>query len=213
VRSLAAKCGVELVEPPRTGSETACCGYGGLAWNSQPEMIAEATRRRAASLTQPVLASCIMCRDRLVQSGADCLHLLDILPFSRAENPAEAAKTPPPGFSARRANRAALRRGLLRRRFGLETPSSPRRVAISEELLAELEDKHILRDDIEETVAAAEANKLCFLERRSGHLLGAGRPRNVTFWVRYSREENGYRLHDAWCHRMFAPGAGGKAGR
>ncbi len=211
VRGLAAGFGFALEEPKHTGAETACCGYGGLVWAAQPDLADSAARHRAESLGKKALASCIMCRDRLVNQGAECLYLLDLLPFSANEdiNSELAGKTPPPGLSARRANRAELRRKILLK-YGYENIAEPvRQVRIGPELLVELERKHILRDDVETAVLAIETRKSRFLERGSGHYAGSWRPRNVTFWVRYTVEADGaYLLHDAWCHRMIVPGAG-----
>jgi Fe-S oxidoreductase len=210
VRSLAAKCGISLEEPQRTGKETACCGYGGLVWSAQPELAAAVARRRVHDSAKPALASCIMCRDSFVGSGGACVHLLDILPFSKSGDAATAALAPPPGLSARRANRAALRRRALKQYHGGELTPVAYRVAIEPKLLAELERKHILREDIEDAVLAVETTKRRFLERRSGHYVGSRRPRNVTFWVRYSVNADGtFTLHDAWRHRMIVPNSGG----
>jgi hypothetical protein len=67
-----------------------------------------------------------------------------------------------------------------------------------------------VRDDVEQAVLAVEAAKTRFFECRSGQYVGSWRPRNVTFWVRYSVNANGsYTLHDAWCHRMTVPNTGG----
>ncbi|MCL2790157.1 MAG: 4Fe-4S dicluster domain-containing protein [Desulfobulbus sp.] len=209
VRSLAAKCGVSLEEPRRTGMETACCGYGGLMWNAQPELAAVAARHKADALDKPALASCIMCRDRLVASGKECLHLLDILPFSKTDDGSKAALAAPPGLSARRANRAALAGRVRVTYLGGTALSVTYRVTMAPELLVELERKHILREDVERSVLAIEAAGARFCERRSGHYVGSWRPRRVTFWVRYSANADGtYVLHDAWCHRMTVPDAG-----
>ncbi len=216
MRSLARKCGLELEEPRRTGLQAPCCGYGGLVWNRQPELADAYARRKGELSSQPGLASCIMCRDRIVNSGGACLHMLDILPLE-GEAPdaaalARAARLPAPGFSAHRAGRAALRRQLLQDYRGETFAEESACLIVAPELLMELERRHILLMDAEEAVCAVHAGANRFLERKSGHYVGSWRPRNVTFWVRYSVEpENAFRLHDAWCHRMTAPGTGGEA--
>ena len=79
VRSLAAKAGIRVEEAKRTGSESACCGYGGLVWNAQPDVADAMTKKRAGEFPLPVLTSCIMCHDRFA-SETESLHLFDILP-------------------------------------------------------------------------------------------------------------------------------------
>ena len=48
---------------------------------------------------------------------------------------------------------------------------------------------------------------LKFLEKESGHFVGSWRPRHVTFWVEYAISDEGCVIYDAWCHRMWLPGA------
>ena len=205
VRRIASKRGVSIEEPRLSGRETACCGYGGLVWNAQPERAKAMTAHRAAELPFPALASCVMCRDRLVAEGKACRHVLDLLPFGVPHDPLEKG----PGLSARRTNRAALRR-LVRATYLHDTmphKSSGPILDIPHVLLEELERRHILRQDTEQAVLGVERSGARFQERGSGQYIGSWRPRNVTFWVRYSVREDGFVLHDAWCHRMLVPGA------
>lgn len=210
VRSLTAQYGILLTEPQRTGVETACCGYGGLVWNAQPELADAMTAHRAAALPDVALTSCIMCRDRLVTAGKDCFHVLDMV-FPSVQN--TSGHTKGPGLSERRRLRATLRTAALQEFWGETTRDSRQKevqscVQIPPEVLEVLERKHILREDVEQAVQGVEARHTGFVEQYSGHVLGAWRPRHVTFWVEYSRDGTQYTVHDAWCHRMIVPGAG-----
>lgn len=215
VRSLARKSGAHVEEPRLSGAATACCGYGGLVWCAQPELADAMSAHRAAELEHPGLASCIMCRDRMAASGKECWHLLDVL-LPDAEKAASGSQ-PGPGLSARRANRAALR-GRLLAQFGApgavlpEQPEMPGQgqVLVAPEVLARLEERHILLSDVEAAVVGAEASGHRFENLENGHWLGSWRPRKVTFWVEYEPQGEVFVLHDAWCHRMVVPGAGGQ---
>lgn len=210
VRSLARKCGARLEEPRLSGATTACCGYGGLVWCAQPDLARAMSEHRAAGLPHTALASCIMCRDRLVADGKKCRHLLDLLfPDQGAADETQKG----PGLSARRANRAALRRRLMRAYLGTEADeAAPAIVHVPPETLARLEERHILLSDVEGAVAAAEAGGGRFQNLENGHWLASWRPRHVTFWAEYSNEDGALVLHDAWCHRMQVPGSGGQSG-
>lgn len=215
VRRLARKQGLTLEEPRLTGTQTACCGYGGLVATAQPELteLANAmTAHRAAELPHPALASCIMCRDRLVAAGKPCLHLLDILPGLGNDMglPRNSMEEKGPGLSARRANRAALRRTVMQKTGQDEgTVDAPSNVRIPPDVLERLESKHILREDVERALMAIERTGDRFLNRANGRFLGSWRPRNVTFWVDYALEDGGYLVADAYCHRMKVPHTGG----
>ena len=206
VRSLARKAGIAVQEPRRSGAESACCGYGGLVWNAQPDVADAMTAARAADFPHSVLSSCIMCRDRFADGG-ESWHMFDILPMTAAAGVPAAGN---PGISARRAGRAALK-DAVRREFWHEAVSAPAeavRLHLTPEVLRALERRYILRQDVLEAVAGVEQTGGKFLNRADGHWLGSWRPRNVTFWVEYTAEADGsFTLHDAWCHRMVVPGA------
>lgn len=92
VRSLLARHGVTVEEPGLSREKTACCGYGGLTWSAQPEVASAMASHRASQLPHDAVASCIMCRDRLVAEGKKCRHMFDVLfpcedvkPFDPAE--------------------------------------------------------------------------------------------------------------------------------
>ncbi len=222
VRSLAQKQDIEIVDHSLQGSTTPCCGFGGNVWCSQPELASKATSNLALTVydatgQDTALVSCIMCHERLEKIGKKALHVLDILPF------VPKAQTQTLGMSARRAARAGLVEKILNH-YGNSGTSAllassinnnkERQNAMSghdflhiePELLRELERKHILHQDVALAVRMVEEHKERFIERESGHFVGAWRPKNVTFWVRYSQKnENTFHLHDAWCHRMQVP--------
>lgn len=211
VRSLAVKAGCQVEEPRLHGADTACCGYGGLVWCAQPETARAMTEDRAAGLAHTALTSCIMCRDRLVASGKESLHLLDLLPqLAGTAHPPATERGP--GLSARRSGRFRLRQRLLEI-FPLagEAASLPQDLLpleVAPALLDELEAHHILLTDVQEAVTRVERHRAYFVNETNGHRLGSWRPRRVTFWVEYTAADGRYVLHGAWCHRMHVPGSG-----
>jgi hypothetical protein len=76
------------------------------------------------------------------------------------------------------------------------------------EVLHRLESRHILLQDVTLTIRETEAAQSAFLDRKTGRFLGSWRRSRVTYWVAYSPESGGYRIHDAYSHRMVVPGTG-----
>lgn len=207
VRRLAVRQGVELVEPRMTRDTSSCCGYGGLVWNANPEVADAMAMHRTEELAEEPLSSCIMCRDRLVAVGRPGRHLLDVLWPESAVDP----HTPGPRLSARRFGRAQLRKDVLKEFYnGSQEETEPAKrmdIVIPEEILARLEGRHILVEDVEQVIAAAESGGQRFVDRQSGRTLTARRLGNVTFWVEFTGPDGGpYTVHDAYCHRMVVPG-------
>ncbi len=207
VRSLAAKAGIRVEEARRTGEESACCGYGGLVWNAQPDVADAMAEKRAGEFSHPVLTSCIMCHDRFAEKS-ESLHLFDILPPTAGK----AVTSTPPGLSARRAGRMALKEAALEEFLGIRPEhrhdEEPILLRIPDEVRQNMEKRYILRQDVVTAIAGIEESGAKFLNRENGHFLGSWRPRNVTFWVEYTVDDDGgFTLVNAWCHRMVVPGA------
>lgn len=207
VRGLLDRCGVAREELPLSGRLTECCGYGGLMSNVDPDLAHEVAARRAAASPLDYVASCAMCRDRLAAEGKRAYHVLDFIFPGGPDDPAAA---PAPGFSARHAARAGLRRELTREYLGQAGEAEPGpELRIAPEVLARMEERHILVEDVRRALAHAEASGRVFRETGGERLLAPHRPRNVTYWLEYAREGEAFRVLGAWRHRMeVRPGAG-----
>jgi len=152
-----------------------------------------------------------MCRDRLRSVGKPALHLLDLL--FPAGPPEEALNRPAPGLSDRQETRRKFRGEILNKLWGEAPPEDRVDIVmhIGPEAAEKMETRRILRSDVAEVVKSAEADGAQFTNPVSGRSLASLRPRQVTFWVEYSRREDGsYDIHDAYCHRMVVPGVSGQ---
>lgn len=211
VRSLATRLGVPWKELPLSGELTECCGFGGLMSQVDPPLARKVSARRAAECNRDYLAACAMCRDRLFAAGRRTWHLLDLL-FPCAD--CDPAALPGPGWSERQEARAALKARLLRNVWGQETPQRAQSFELltTPEVRARLEERRILMSDVREAIAGAIASARLLADKSdagAGRLLASSRPRRVTFWAEFAPEGAGYRLLNAWSHRMIVPGAGG----
>jgi Fe-S oxidoreductase len=226
VRGLLRGAGIGWDEPETSRETTACCGYGGLVWNANPEMSRALADDRAKQLHGDALCSCIMCRESFVAGGKASWHLFDLLLppecfvrqwlRDRPDAPAREAwqGAPPldaahsltrgPGLSQRRDNRVRLREALRQEDYGLPpepAPALPWELIIEPDLLEALEAKRLTRQDIAGAILGAEAAGTVFRDRLSGDSLARHRPGPVAFWVRYRKEGDARRVRDAWLHR------------
>jgi NADPH-dependent glutamate synthase beta subunit-like oxidoreductase len=203
VRALLARLGVEVREPPLTRALTTCCGYGGLSTFAVPAVADKIVRRRIAEGPPDLdlVTYCAMCRDAFAGRGQRALHLVDLLFPTGAADPAADA---PPTFSDRHDNRARLRARLLREVWGEPAGEAAPAIAlaIAPEVMARLEQRMILREDVERAVAHAEASGAWFVAPATGHRVASHRPAAVTYWVEYAARPGGVALVDACSHRM-----------
>lgn len=215
------------VEELALGRElTRCCGYGGLASAADPVMGEAYAASRAEDTDKAILAYCIMCRDRIRKTGKPTLHVFDLLFADTPEKSREkavkqdtslesSAIRPAPGISDRQRDRALFRADLLHSLWAEDPPGKKPmdaiRLRIDDALEKKLEARRILLTDIKRVIAQAEESGAQFHNPGAGRFLTSLRPRQVTFWVEYSKEEDGsYRIHDAYCHRMVVPGTPGE---
>jgi len=80
---------------------------------------------------------------------------------------------------------------------------------ISDEVAALMEERRILREDVQKVIHHAGETGGRLRSRASGRYLASFRPSQVTYWVEYSPEGRGFRVHNAYFHRMELVEQGG----
>lgn len=215
VRSIASTLNISISEPHHTGVLTECCGYGGLLDTANPELSRKASEHRAKVLSscteeeQDILTYCAMCRDMLARTGKRTIHLLDILfPNCNAALAccnADPATIPVTGFSDRRENRIRLKEHLLTTLWGekenadgINAPT----ITYTEQASANMEERRILRSDIRKVVTHVEETGESLFNSETERHVASFRPVTVTYWMEYTKDENGYCIHNVWSHRM-----------
>ncbi len=193
----------DLLEPGLNGSTAACCGYGGLVTNANPDIAARAARERAAACQGDALTYCAMCRDQLVRSGKRAAHLLDIFFPGKGD----AYSRPSTGLSASRGNRRQLKDYMLQTVWNEQCLADSNFGSISlhmsETTRDMVEKRRILDSDIQQVIAHAAEHGQLFYDTQSKSYLGSLQLGQVTFWVQYGPGENGvYEVYTAYSHRM-----------
>ncbi len=212
-RTLAGLLGMRVQEPDLTGQHTECCGFGGLMEAANPAMADKVVARRTSANSAPFLAYCAMCRDSLSRDGAPVLHMLDLL-FPDAGKPHEAAPHPlirsSPGMADKHEQRARLVR-TLRRELWNEEPAPLDEalripLALAPEVIQAVDARRILTEDMQRAIHHAETTGKRMEHPETGRRIAVHKPAAVTYWVEYSPEDEGYRAHRAWSHRMDLKG-------
>ena len=183
----------------------------GLVDQAYPELCRKFASMRAEDGPGPLLAWCVMCRDRFRGIGLASFHPLDLL----LPGDADLSSCPqPPGLSARRSGRARLKREALSEIWGeeaSEAPSMSLNIDIPASVVMDMEERRILISDVTAVLEEAAKSGPRFRNPETGKSLACLRPRQVTFWVEYEERADGSLLvHRAWCHRMTLPDTPGE---
>ena len=159
---------------------------------------------RTAVYDHDYLAYCAMCRDNLAASGKRTAHLLELL-FPNIDD-ADPASRGAISWSERRENRAVVKEIILRSlgENGRVVPDEHEalKLSMTADVVRKVDGRRILQDDIRKVIHFAEKKGNKLLHKESGHFLAYYQPDNVTFWVEYSVNGEGFSIHNAYCHRM-----------
>ncbi|HVP77941.1 MAG TPA: hypothetical protein VMV04_08590 [Thermodesulfobacteriota bacterium] len=83
------------------------------------------------------------------------------------------------------------------------------RLHIPDEVERLMDNRKILREDVQKTVHHAETTGEKFINPPTGRSLASLRPDRVTYWVEYSQIGECYQVHSAYSHRMEMKRKGG----
>jgi Fe-S oxidoreductase len=204
VRKLLDQAGFEINELEMSGVYTQCCGFGGLMQAANPAMAQKTREQRASQSELDFVTYCAMCRDNLAAAGKPTAHILELLFADAGED--EPFSRPWPGWSARQDNRVRLKNLVLKELWHeSETQMAEWQkitIHLTPEVRKKLDQRRILDQDIKQVLLNAQKTGQVLKHEESGHFLTGFKPLNVTFWVEYLPEGQGFRIFNAYCHRM-----------
>ncbi len=196
IRALVEKMGGTIVETPYSNDASPCCGYGGLAAYANRDVAKKMTEECLERTDVPYITYCMACRDRFAREGRETRHLLELVYDTDAGSP--------PDISEKRYNRLSLLQKLLKtvwkEELVMKEPEFT--VAYTDEALAMMDDRMILKSDVEKVLSDCRESGEAILDEPTGQILCRSRLGNVTFWVRYTETDTGYLVHRAYSHRM-----------
>lgn len=80
VRWILDELGYKWEDVDRSGSDTRCCGVGGMVCTSSPKLYEKVYNRRAGDFTsEHIVNYCGSCRGTLEAAGKDSLHIIDLI--------------------------------------------------------------------------------------------------------------------------------------
>ena len=196
VRELISRLGCKITEPAHTLDRSDCCGYGGLAGYAKPEVAADYTKAALEGCEGVQLTYCMGCRDRYARQGAESAHILELIYSAPAGSP--------PGLSEKRRNRLTLKQRLLREIWKEDERMAPRgyKIEYTDEVKELMEQRMVLESDIETVMQAYREGGEAIYEADTGLRITRYRLGNVTFWVKFTEDAEGYVIHRAYSHRM-----------
>ncbi len=204
VRRILKSLNMEIEELPLSGETPECCGYGGLMYNANPVLARDVVARRTSVSNNDYLAYCAMCRDNFAFAGKRISHLIEhLFPTVDGADPAARGWI---SWSERRANRVRVKDAILRDLGEGEERKMQEheklRLTLSPEVRKRIDERRILEEDIRKVIYQAESSGKRLRSKENGNYLAYLQPANVTFWVEYVPDGDGFSVLNAYCHRM-----------
>jgi Fe-S oxidoreductase len=200
VRHLVKEAGFSHQPLPMEGKLAACCSWGGQVSVANPHFAREVVKARIAQNDHPYVTYCINCRDIFASSQKPAYHILDIL-FGLGDSHRTA-----PTLTERRQNRSRLKRQLLSEFWKDESEMEPRKSPINLQMSPQVRQKlsaeMILETEIETVIEHCENSGKKVFDPETGHSIGHLKIGNMTYWVEYAPNEDGFELFNAYSHRM-----------
>ena len=203
LRKIAIQLGYDIHELKYSKEKTKCCGYGGLVYFANNDQAKDFIYDRINDSSEDMLVYCAMCKDLFVDGGKRTYHILDLI---FGENLDEMGHKKMPNLSQRQANRAQLKKSMLRELWNEDTEKSELaqldNLIIPDEVWQIMDRRYILLEDVRKVIIHAQESGERFYNSEDASFLANQRISNVTFWVRYTEENGAIKIVSVYSHRM-----------
>jgi len=202
LRNITHELGYEVHELKYSKEKTKCCGYGGLVYFANREQATDIVSDRINESDEDYLVYCAMCKDLFVEGGKRTFHILDLI---FGENMDEIALKKMPNLSQRHANRAQLKKKMLKEFWNEELEMDlnlKNNLVISDRISSIMEERFILVEDVDKVIEASKKTGERFFNPEDGSYLANLRIGNITCWVHYAEREDSFEVLSTYSHRM-----------
>jgi glutamate synthase (NADPH) small chain len=202
IRHMITDMGYQIKELVFSRDKTKCCGYGGMVFYANRTQTKDFVNDICEKdSNEDLIVYCAMCKDLFANGGKRTYHILDLI---FAENPEIYAMKKMPGLSDRRANRAGLKRKLLRELWNesADEKAIGTGLSIPQTVLDVMEERLILLEDVEDVLEYSRRSGQRFLNEEDNSFLAGFRKKNVTYWARWTEKEDGAHIINVYSHRM-----------
>lgn len=196
-RELLTGAGYELVPLEYEGKRAKCCSWGGQVDIANPPYAKWVIDKRKGESELPRIVYCTNCRDIFAGAGIKTRHILDIVFGLGGWDEAPAT------WSERHRRREYLKKMLeIELTGGAGSDAMKEELVMEPEVAAKLSRRKILEEDALDVIRFCETSGRKVADPATGHFIGYHEVGHMTFWVEYAPEGGGFRLFNAYGHRM-----------
>jgi Fe-S oxidoreductase len=200
IRTLVRRAGYEIEELRYSGATARCCGYGGLVYSSNPQLVERIGEHNRSLGEREFVTYCTNCRDGFTSHGKPSRHILDVL-FGDASSKFRK----PCDLTQRRKNREKLKKLFHGGEARCEKETSPCdgvKLIIPDLTRDKMNQRLILEDNVKELIHFAETSGRRLYCEDEDVYTAHHEQGKVTLWAEYKPTDGGYLLLNAYAHRM-----------
>lgn len=211
IRKIVSLAGYEGVELDKNKENAGCCGYGGLVFSTNPQLVQNLVVQNAGQDSLEFVTYCTNCMDSFRLGRKKARFILDLALGieSRQETP---------DLMQRRENRISLKKRLLKKyldeeRMEEHMPYENIRLKMDVETKNNLNKQLLLEEDIQALIGYAVENSAFLYDAETQEHIAHRQSGYITIWARYKPlGEQVYELHSVYFHRVKLKGEqdGGK---
>lgn len=205
IRIILQNLGCQLEEMPYSPERAQCCGYGGQIQAVNRPLFDKIVNVRVKATEYDYITYCSNCRDTFAAIGKSAVHILDLLFSDDIET---RAVRKPPTLTQRKENRIKLKKVLQIEKDAVKIVTEDKllkniKVFITPIVYEKMDRNFILMEDVQRTIEYCESTGKKIMDMSTGNFIGHHQGGNVTFWVMYKPERDGFKLETVYSHRLI----------
>lgn len=205
IRKIVFQAGYEGCELEKNREHAQCCGYGGLVFSTNAQLVRETIEQNAQQDDVEFVTYCTNCMDSFRLEQKRARFILDLVFGTEPQKDS-------PSLTQRRQNRKDLRKNLLKKYLNEERmeesmPYENICLKMNAATRQKLNSQLLLEEDIQDLIGHAEENSLFLYDVDTEEHIAHKQSGYITMWARYQViDEQTYELHSVYFHRVKLKG-------
>lgn len=205
IRKIVSLAGYESIELSKNKEHAQCCGYGGLVYATNPQLVEDVISINSQQETCQFVTYCTNCMDTFRVKQKDARFVFDLVFEIEPQQQV-------PDLTGRRQNRMNLKHHLLRKYLNVERteenmPYGKIRLKMDGETRRSINQQLLLEEDIQRVIGHAEENGLYLYDADTDEHIAHKQSGFITIWVRYRvLGDDTYQIDRVYFHRVKLKG-------
>lgn len=205
IRKIVSLAGFDGTELEWNKESARCCGYGGLVYSTNPDLVDQIIEENKKQSKAPFVTYCTNCMDSFRIKGKKVSFLFDLIFEGEMQEEV-------PDLTRRRENRMDLKQQMWRKYLKEERTEDPMpyqefQLHMDTEMRASINRQLLLEEELKQIIGEAEEHKNWLYDADTGERIVHKMSGFITIWIRYrALSETVYEICACYFHRVQLKG-------